>query len=398
VGGGPCGSAVAAGLARQGANATVFEEHEHIGVPSHCAGHLSINGLKQLKLFPLPDKIVEMTFCGANFYSPKGNAFSIRFPSPVTCVVNRSLFDEHVADLAKSAGAIYRLESRVESLLCKDGFVEGVVVNRKGQTENVSARIVIDAEGVSSRLLRQVGLRTLDRSKLVNGVQAEIEGAEDLESDMVEVFLGKKYAHGLYAWLIPKGDGSAKIGLAAKGGNPKEQLQKFMLRHPVASVKLRKARIVRTVLHPIPLGGPISRPYSDGFLAIGDVASQVKPTTGGGVILGMTCAEIAAQVAFQSLRSGDFSSESLSLYQKRCKQVLGFDMNVMLRARMMLDAMSDHRIDELINLCTALGLDKILLSVKDVDFQGKSLLHVLQSPRMLALLGYVLFSYLTANP
>lgn len=397
VGAGPCGSTVAANLARHGANVTVFEEHAQIGIPSHCAGHVSISGLRRLKLFPPLKGIIENTFYGVRIYSPGGNQFCIRFSSPVTCVINRTLFDQCIAEMAEASGATFRLQSRVESLAVKDGFVEGVNINRKGQTEKVSARITIDSEGIPSRLVRQLGLPTADRGKIVNAVQAEIDGAENLESDVVEVFLGTKYAPGLYAWLIPKRDRKASVGLATNEGNPKELLWKLMRKHPVASVKLRKARVLRTVFHPITLGGPISRTYSNGFLAVGDAASQVKPTTGGGLILGMTCAEIAAQVAFKSLKNHDSSTRSLREYQKRCDHLVAFDMSVMLKIRRMLDAMPDRRIDELVNLCAVLGLDKILMNVKEVDFQGKSILRILRSPRVLAVLGYLLFSFLPAN-
>jgi digeranylgeranylglycerophospholipid reductase len=398
VGGGPCGSTAAAGLARQGANTVVFEEHAQVGIPSHCAGHLSIVGLRRLKLFPLPEGIIENIFCGATFYSPGCNSFSIRFHSPVTCAVDRALFDQHIAKMARKNGATYQHESRVEQLLVEDGYVKGVIVGRNNKTERVSAGIVIDAEGVSSRLVRQLRLRTVDQRRLVNAVQVEVEGTENLESDMVEVFLGKKYSPGFYAWVIPKRDKRAKIGLAAKSGNPKDLLEKFMLKHPVASVKLRKARILQITFHPITLGGPSQSTCSNGFLAVGDAASQVKPTTGGGVILGMTCAEIAAQVASKSLQNMNFSASFLGQYERRCNQVLGFDMSIMLRARRMLDAMSDHRIDEFIKLCATLGLEKALLNVKDTDFQGRSLLRALKSPRMLTLLGYLLFFYPAANP
>jgi geranylgeranyl reductase family protein len=398
VGGGPCGSTAAASLAKHGAKVTVFEEHARIGTPSHCPGHLSIKGLKQLGLFPLPAKTVKNTFCGATFYSPKGNAFSIRFSEPITCIVDRVLFDEHIAEIAKAAGATYELESHVESLLIRDGFVRGVSIKRKDRIDKLSAEIVVDSEGISSRLLMQTGLQTLDRHALVNGVEAEVENAKNLQPDMVEVFLGREYAPGFYAWLIPKNDGRAKIGLAAKTGNPRELLHRFMLKHPATSEKLRKARILQTAFHPLTLGGPIPKAYSNGFLAVGDAASHVKPTTGGGIILGMTCAEIGAQVAHKALQINDFSAGFLSLYQKRCEQVLGFDMNVMLRIRRMLDALSDSEIDGLISAGRALGLDKTLLNMKDIDFQGRSLLHVLRNPRMLAFIGYLLFLHLTANP
>jgi digeranylgeranylglycerophospholipid reductase len=398
VGGGPCGSAVAANLARHGAKVTVFEEHAQIGFPSHCPGHMSTEGLKRLGLFPLPARIIENTFCGATFYSPEANAFSVRFSSPVTCTVDRMLFDQHVAELAKASGATYELESRVESLLIKEDFVKGIVVNKRGRREEVSSSIVIDGEGVSSRLLGQLGLQPLDPHNLVKAVHAEVENARNLEPDMVEVFLDRECAPGFYAWVIPKGNENAKIGLAAKTGNPKELLQKFMHEHRVASVKLGKAKVLRMTFHSVSLGGPIPKAYSNGFLAVGDVASQVKPTTGGGVILGITCAEIAAQVSIESLRTHDFSANFLSQYQRLCNQTLGFDMKVMLRIRRMLDSMSDSKFDELIRSCTALRLDKTLMNLKDIDFQGRSLLHILRSPRTLAFLGYLFLLCLTANP
>jgi geranylgeranyl reductase family protein len=398
IGGGPCGSFAAYNLAKLGAEVTIFEEHPEIGVPSHCAGHLSIKGLKHLGQYSLPKGIVERTFCSATFHSPMGNKFSIRLSSPVTCTVNRALFDKHIAEMAENAGVHYHLASRVESLIMEKGFVKGITVRREGKTENFRAKLVIDAEGISSKLLRQTGLTMLDRRLLVNAVQAEVENVRETETDVVEVFLGKDYAPSFYAWLIPKGDGRAKVGLAARFGNPREFLQRLMMKHPVASKKLNKARILQKAFHPITLGGPISRVYANGFLAVGDVASQVKPTTGGGVVFGMTAAKLAAEVAWKALGEKEFSAEYLSEYQRRCKESFGFDARVMLRMRKALNAMSDKKLDEMIGLCTKLGLDKTLQSVKDIDFQGQSLLRVLRSPRMLGALGYFFYVYLSANP
>ena len=398
VGGGPCGSFAALNLAKFGVKVTVFEEHDEIGVPSYCTGHLSIKGLKHLGLYPLPAKIVENIFYGANFYSPKSRKFSVRFSSPVTCVVNRVLFDKYIAEMAETCGVRYCLNSRVESLIIEDGFVKGVFVKQDGKAaKKFLAKIVIDAEGISSRILRQAGLPTLNRHMLVNGVQAEFENVEDTEPDMVEVFLGKNYAPGFYAWLVPKSDGMAKVGLAAKTGNPKELLQRLMLKHPIASKKLRKAKLLQTAFHSIPLGGSIPKTYSDGILTVGDAASQVKPTTGGGVIFGMTCARVAAEVAYEALHENDFSSDFLGLYQKRCKETLGFDVNVMLKVRRMLDAMSDEKVDDAINFCTKLGLDKTLQNVRDIDFQGQALLRALRTPRMLTAFIYFFLLYLSAN-
>jgi len=395
VGAGPCGSFTALNLARLGRSVTVFEEHSQIGVPSHCPGHLSMKGLKQLGLHPLPPEIVENTFYGANFYSPKGNKFSVHFSQPVTCAVDRAMFDKYIAEKAQDAGAIYRLNTRVEALILKNAFAEGALVKHEETTKNMQASVVVDAEGISSRILNEAGLPR--PQKFVKGVEAEVQNVKDAEPDAVDVYLGKNYAPGFYAWLIPKKDGKAKVGLAARTGNPKELLQKLMLKHPAASKKLQSARILKATFHPITLGGPTAQAYSNGFLAVGDAASQVKPTTGGGVIFGMTCAQIAAEVASEALGKNDLSKEFLCNYQNRCREIFGFDMKIMLRMRKTLDALSDERVDDAIALCAKLRLDKILQNVKDIDFQGQTLLQVLRSPRMLTALAYFFFAYLSAN-
>jgi digeranylgeranylglycerophospholipid reductase len=395
VGAGPCGSFTALKLAKLGRSVTVFEEHSQIGFPSHCAGHLSMKGLKQLGLQALPPQIVENTFYGANFYSPKGNKFSVHFSQPVTCAVDRAKFDRYLAEKAQDAGASYRLNSRVEALIIRNDFAKGAVVRHEGTTEKRQASIVVDAEGISSRIMGGAGLPR--PGKLLKGVEAEVENVKDAEADAVEVYLGNGYAPGFYAWLIPKKNGKAKVGLAARKGNPKELLQRLMLRHPVASEKLRSARVLKATFHSIPLGGPTAHIHSNGFLAVGDAASQVKPTTGGGVIFGMTCAQVAAEVVSEALDRNDFSEEFLAKYHNRCREILGFDMKIMLRMRKTLDALSDEQVDDAIALAAKLSLGKTLQNVKDIDFQGQTLLQVLRSPRMLTALACFFLVYLSGN-
>ena len=399
VGGGPVGSYAALNLAKLGVETTVFEEHTSIGFPSHCAGHLSIRSLRTIGLYPLPNGIVENTFCTANFYSPAGRKFSLHLSCPVTAALNRARFDQYLAKKAQEAGASFVLNTRVQSLLLADGSVKGVSIKQTDGTEKkVFSKVVLDAEGVSSRLLRQAGLKTLKPNGLIYGVEAEVEGVHDIELDAVEVYFGKAYAPGFYAWLIPRPDGSAKLGLATNQGNPREYLKRVMLKHPVASKQLDKAKITQVGYHAITLGGPINRSYANGFLAVGDCASQVKPTTGGGVIFGLTCARIAAEITSKALKQGDVSANFLQTYQKQCDDLIGFDFRVMLRLRRFLDSLSDEKVDAMLRVCAKLGVDKALKDVDEIDFQGKMLLTAMKKPSMLAALAYFGVLYLSANP
>ncbi len=394
VGGGPCGSYSAYTAAKLGAKVVVCEEHDTIGAPKHCSGHLNITSLRRLGL-KIPQTAIENEVRGAVFHSPSGKKFTLRCRAPVTYVVNRELFDKHLADLATKAGAQYLMKSKVKSLLTDSGIVKGVALERSG--ESVEANVVIDAEGCSSALLKKTGLKGLKNSMVVRGIQAEVDGVEGVTKDMVEMYLGRKVAPGFFAWIIPTKDAKAKVGLATMIGDPRKYLQKFMEKHPVASEKLKKTRVTSLSLHPIPLGGPVPKTYSNGFLVVGDAASQVKPTTGGGVVFGLTCSRVAGEVAYEAVKNKDYSETFLSRYQSRWKKLVGFDLDAMLRLRRMLNNLSDARTDGLINLASKLGVDKVLDEVADLDFQGRSLIPMLRYPGTLAVLFYFTFSWLTSS-
>ena len=396
VGGGPCGSFAALTAARLGAEVFVCEEHKEIGVPQHCAGHLSVAGLKQLGL-SLPNEIIENEIKGAIFHSPSGKEFVVKRSSPVTYVVNRELFDKHLSDLATKSGAQYFLESRVESFLFDSGFVAGVALRKDRNKKNLTSKIVIDAEGCSSALLKKTGLTSLQGSMAVKAIQVEVDKVDKIEKDIVEVYLGRKFAPGFFAWIIPRRDASAKVGLATWAGDPREYLRQFMKDHPVASRKLRESNITSQSLHPIPLGGPIPKTCSNGLLVVGDAASQVKPTTGGGVIAGLLCSRIAGQTAYEAVTKNDCSATFLDQYECRWKKLVGFDLTVMRQIRKLLNSLSDDKIDRIIDLSAKLGVNNVLEKVGDLDFQGTSLISMIKNPSTLVVTLYSLFIWLTSS-
>ena len=391
VGGGPCGSYAAYAAAKLGAEVVVCEEHERVGAPKHCAGHLNISSLKRLGIQVPPDA-VENEIKGAIFISPSGKEFVLRCRNPVTYVVNRERFDKHLFDLAVKAGVEYRFKSRVKSLLFDSGTVKGVALKE----DRIETNIVVDAEGCSSAILKQTGLEGLKASMTVRGIQAEVDGLECMDEDMVEVYLGRNVAPDFFAWIIPRKDGTAKVGLATSTGNPHQYLRNFMEKHPVASKKLQKSQVTGMSIHPIPLAGPIPKTYSNGFLAVGDAASQVKPTTGGGVIFGLTCARTAGEVAYEAVKNSNFSEAFLSRYQHQWKRQVGFDLSAMLMMRKMLNSLSDNRTDKIIGLCNRLGIDETLEKFGDLDFQGRSLIPMIKYPGTLAVISYFLVSWLTS--
>jgi digeranylgeranylglycerophospholipid reductase len=253
----------------------------------------------------------------------------------------------------------------------------------------------VDGEGISSTLVKQEGLQPLRGNDLILAVEAEVENVKEVDDHAVEVYLGKDYAPGFYAWLIPRLNGTAKIGLATQNGNPKTFLDGFMRKHPIASKQLKNAKVTQHAFHAITLGGAIPKVYTNGFLAVGDCASQVKPTTGGGVVFSVTCAIIAAEVASKALKADNLSANALKPYQKRFRDMMGFDIEVMLKARHALNTFSDNKIDSATKFADRFGLTNALQNVEEIDFQGRTLLSVLGKPAAYATLAYLIGLYLS---
>jgi digeranylgeranylglycerophospholipid reductase len=382
VGGGPTGAFSALQATKLGAEVTVYEEHDRESAPSHCTGHVSLTGMKRLGL-QLPKGLIENEIKSASFHSPSGYKFSVRFPASMSCVINRVLFDQWLLGKAVEAGARVFHSVRVNSLLIREGSIKGAVVRRDGEFREIASRVVVDAEGVSCSLVKQAGLLPAHRRLIVKGIHAEVDGVQGVDEDTVEVFLSRSLAPGFFAWIVPRCDGTAKIGLGTENGNPRDCLHNFINHNPIASPKLKRSHITCETYHPIPLGGPISKTFHDGLLIVGDAASQVKPTTGGGLIMGLSCAKIAGEVAAQAVQRGN-SSDFLAEYERRWKKKIGFEMKIMRWVRLILNRLGDRKLDQLIALCTRLTLDDTLVKVRDIDFQGTSLIQIATSPRLMA--------------
>ncbi len=68
----------------------------------------------------------------------------------------------------------------------------------------------------------------------------------------------------------------------------------------------------------------------------------------------------------------------------------------MRQVRKLLNRLPDDKIDKLIDLCSKLGVSRILEEIGDLDFQGKSLVRAIQHPAALIIALYSFFSSLTS--
>ena len=375
VGAGPAGLIVARELAGRGFEVKVFEEHHVIGEPNHCAGILSVEGLKRLGVPPHKD-FIQHEIKGGTIFSPSGADIRITGSRTRAYIVDRALFDRFLAGMAHDVGAEIETGHRIKELSTRDGKVVGV----RGDAD-VQAEIVLNAEGISGVLARKIGLPRPEEGILA-GVNVDMPNLE-MERGMVEVWLGEDLAPGLFAWAVPTGEAGARCGLATERGDSLELVKGFIER------RFGVKDCVDPVRWPVLTGGPVEKTYTDGLLLVGDVAGQVKPTTGGGVVLGGMCAMMAAEVAAETIEAGDTSAAFLRRYEERWRGALGREFSTMLGARRFVNKISDDNMDHVFGSLKSSGLEPTLerfVEEGDMDVQSGVLRKAMTHPGMLRVL------------
>jgi len=376
VGAGPCGLIAAREATERGAKVIVLEEDAEIGRPCHCAGLLSLKGLSQIGV-PLYGPYVQNSFRGARFFSPSGLSFTVERDEPMACVVDRSVFDKFLAHQSAHAGVDVRLNWKVEGIKRVNKEIISV-----GKDTSIGAKILIDAEGASSRIVRGTGLKPLESTRILSGLQFDIDSV-DLDPNYVEAHLGRRIAPDFFAWVIPLSSDSARIGLACKGANPSVLLDEFVRKRFGDD---RKTDRVATRSGLVVTCGPIEKTFDDNLLIVGDAAGQVKPTTGGGVILGSICASIAGKVAAEALRTNNFASSFLGRYESFWKKELDKEFKTTCFARRLMNNLSDKMIDKLFEVIIEENLPNELFPEGDMDFQRGTIVRLLKRKKILELL------------
>lgn len=295
VGAGPSGSRLAAEAAGRGHDALVLEKGR-VGEPLACSGHLSGDVWDFLP--DDADHLLQNEIRGARFHVD-GESYEFYKDEPVSYALDRVEMDRVLAREAEREGARVRENAEVVGVECRDSYA---VVEMSGGNE-VRAGLVAGCDGPQSTVRREAGLGEPD-----DFLQGFLAFSDEVDSsDFVDVYLD---VPDFFGWRIPRGD-SVEYGAACRRG----------VREKFDEVVSPDAELTRYCAGLIPVGPP-SRTVRDRVFLVGDAAAQVKPFTGGGIVYGMTAADIAASM----LDPGDPSS--LREYEREWRRELGREIRL----------------------------------------------------------------------
>lgn len=354
VGAGPAGSVAARAAAENGADVVILEEHRDVGQPVHCAEGLSLNGIKDAGVEPVP-AIVSQEITRARVYAPNRSFVELTSTDWKGYNLNRDAFDRALAENAVKAGAELLSSTRATSVVKDDDAITGVKASDGAENIRVKSKVVIGADGHVSIVRRTAGLSRWFPD-VVTLAQFRLGGLSLEEPDVNDFLFGRNIAPGGYAWVFPKSQSVANVGLGVRRihtAPPIDYLKRFVDSDPM----FKGAKVLLVNGGICPVSGTLEKIVNNGLMLVGDAAGQLITMTGAGVHSGVAAGKIAGEVAAEAVKEGDVSSTRLSEYVNRFNEYWGKRIRDSRKVVEMLDRFSD---DDLNTLATIITNDDVL--------------------------------------
>jgi len=301
IGGGIAGSALATVLAREGLEVIVLERQQHFadrvrGENLHPWGVAEAQqlGLYDVLLAAGGHLVEEVVSYGDGDDPEAAEARTLHLGELIDGVpgelnLTHPLACEALAVTAASEGAtMLRGVTHVE---VTPGTRPRVAYRHDDQPRQIEARLVVGADGRSSRIRRQAGI-TLERARETHLIAGLLVDHLDIDDRRNIVSVGED------VWMVtfPQGDGRARVYLCPGTENPQRYtgdagIERFLTASCFASVPngdLWAEAIPSGPCRTFPADDTwTDRPFADGVVLIGDAAGYNDPLIGQGLALAL---------------------------------------------------------------------------------------------------------------
>lgn len=302
-------------------DALILEQKPEIGKPVSCGEAISRKVLERQEIKP-DSSWISTTVDIVQRIMPNGKFFG-GVHKKIGYVLDREKFEKF---LASSSKAKIKLNTKVVNLKLKNNIWEIEAEN----DEIFRCKYLIGADGPNSVVRRKVFQEKLE---ILPAIEYLVELKKEIKTNILKVYLdNKKYPQG-YAWVFPKSNHTANIGVGGKG-NPSEIFNEFLEK------TIRKSygnyRLLENRSGVIPFGSA-SRFSKDGVLLIGDAAGLTDPIFKGGIGKAMWFARIAAQCILNN---------EVNLYESKIKS-MSLGSQELIEASRILYSLDNQTLNEL---------------------------------------------------
>ncbi len=360
IGAGPAGSYYSS-LAAKNDEVHLFEEHKVIGKPVACTGILtdSVNSI----LKTIPKEVIITKINRFKIVAPNGKSIYIDLKKQDT-VLDRAKFDQYLFERAIDSGAKVHLNEKFLGYknIDKNNKNHQQTYSIKTSKRTYDTDMIVGSDGPNSQVAKSAGM--FNNRKFIQGYQVRAK-YPNLEEGTTIIHLNL----GEFSWIVPEDDKIARVGVI--GVNSPKLVSDY-------KKLISKAKILEYQSGIIPLYDPKQKlqKNKENIFLIGDSATQVKPTTYGGIIYGLLAGELLAK--------------DKNAYEKNFNQKLGKDLWVSLKMRNMMNGMQEKQANELISIFEKQTNSKILAE-HDRDFPSKFIVKLLMKEAKLWKLGFDIF-------
>jgi len=332
VGAGTSGCYAAATIANAGLDAVIIERKD-----AEEAGHIACgDALKGADKFPtaIPKSKIEPAFTNTGvdhgrFEIPSHDTV-LEIPVPgELAVIDRLKYGKLLIEGAEEAGAELHYDTVVNDVKqTDDGQVTGVVGKHKGDPVEYDAEVVIDGAGALSLLQDKADFEdaTFDTnvrySQFCSAYREIVEVDEPVEWDDALVFKPTERAAG-YLWYFPRTATEINAGLGFQMNEEPMQMIDDLKGDLRDREELENAEVTDKLGAALPTRRTYDSAVAPGYMAVGDAAAHVNPTTGGGIAGAAYAGQYAAEQAVEAIEAGDVSEDALWHYNERVMEHFG---------------------------------------------------------------------------
>ena len=346
VGAGPIGSTYAYKMSKEGYNVALFDMKNRIGQPLQCAGLVSTNICDTKNL---PEHVIINKVKGANLYSPEGTMIRVGKDKTVAYVLDRVMYDKYLFDRAVDAGVTPYLGERVWDVDLENTTIK--TVERK-----YSSRLIAVASGPSSQTSKKMNPNLNEESFL--GLQYTVK-TENQDLDYLNLRIKEEILPG-FIWEIPTSPFTKRVGLFTNGSYLESEK---LLRNQLKSTD----EIIEKHNGLIPKFNPNKKIVKNNTILLGDSAGQIKPTTGGGLISGFNCVEIAYKNTIKMLEEND--NKYLLNYEKEYHNRYDSEFKAQKNVQNIIEDMTGDDFNYMFKQLKEYDVDKVISEYGDMDNQ-----------------------------
>jgi len=358
VGGGPAGVSAAKSAALNNSKVLLLEKYPTIMANKPCGEACSQETLITAGVKPNPQIVLRRA--KALVFAPNMSYIEI---NQIGYALNKSMLIQAIAEQAAEAGAQIKVREEVKEV----GRTQDNLMLVKTIHSEYKAKVVIGADGYNSTVAKSLGIN--EKSEPIPTVQYVMANCDLEYKDYVRFYLGNEIAPGGYAWIFPKSDRVAEVGIGVRGFPAKVYLDKFV---KLFEKELKRAQIIDYRGAPVPIGGMIKENVVDGAILIGDAAGTVIPLTGAGIHSSIAAGLIAGEVAAKAAQEGNNSKARLEEFNRRYNEHWGERIKKSLKALRAIEKLSDEDLntlqqildaDDILDLSNGFNLKKVALKL-----------------------------------